>query len=138
MDFILSNGARGVGGVVWSPCEESDKSTPRTLSEGETVAVKKYRVNKPKNSASWRDSYYHRLFGLKAASEVARLLRLFEEERPDDRRPREALEAIKAWGKGERKLSMGEVRRLSVASHAAARGLTQTQQSSWRMLRVTR
>lgn len=49
------------------------------------------------------------------------MLPLFEQERPKDPRPRRAIEAIRAWAKGKRKLGMAEVRRLSLGSHAAAR-----------------
>ena len=76
---------------------------------------------KPKDSRAWRDSYYHRLFGLKAAKEAGRVLKYFEQERPRDPRPREALEAIREWAEGKRTLGMKEVRRLSLAAHAAAR-----------------
>jgi hypothetical protein len=76
---------------------------------------------KPKDSRAWRDSYYHRLFGLKAAKEAGRVLKYFEQERPQDRRPREAIEAIREWAEGKRTLGMKEVRRLSLAAHAAAR-----------------
>jgi len=74
-----------------------------------------------KDSECWRDSYYHKLFGLKAADEAERLLPVFEKECPNDYRPREAIKATRAWALGERTLSMPEVRRLSLASHAAAR-----------------
>ena len=76
---------------------------------------------KVKDTPSWRDSYYHKLFGLKAAREVERVLPLFERESPNDPRPRRAMEAIKAWAQGKRKLGMAEVRKLSLDSHAAAR-----------------
>ncbi len=76
---------------------------------------------KPKDSREWRDSYYHRLFGLKAANEAGRVLNYFEQERPQDRRPRDAIEAIREWAEGKRTLGMKEVRRLSLAAHAAAR-----------------
>jgi len=76
---------------------------------------------KPKDSRAWRDSYYHRLFGLKAAKEAGRVLKYFEQERPRDPRPREALEAIREWAEGKRTLGMKEVRTLSLAAHAAAR-----------------
>ena len=76
---------------------------------------------KPKDSRAWRDSYYHRLFGLKAAKEAGRVLKYFEQERPQDRRPREAIEAIREWAEGKRTLGMKEVRTLSLAAHAAAR-----------------
>jgi hypothetical protein len=83
--------------------------------------MKNRTMLKPKDSSSWRDSYYHRLFGLKAANEVTRLLPLFEKERPNDDRPRKAIDAIRAWSEGKRKLTMAEVRKLSLASHAAAK-----------------
>lgn len=43
----------------------------------------------------------HRLLALWAASCAEHVLPLFEAERPDDRRPREAIEAIRAWTRGE-------------------------------------
>ncbi len=76
---------------------------------------------KSTDSKFWRDSYYHRMFGLKAANEVERLLPIFENENPNDKRPREAMDAIKAWAQGKRKLGLAEVRKLSLDSHAAAR-----------------
>lgn len=76
---------------------------------------------KPKDSKLWRDSYYHKLFGLKAAKEAERVLKFFEEERSNDNRPRRAIEAIRAWAQGERKLNMKEVRKLSLDAHASAR-----------------
>ena len=76
---------------------------------------------KPKDGSLWRDSYYHKLFGFKAAKEAERVLKYFERERPDDGRPREAIEAIKAWAEDKHKLGMQEVRILSLNAHAAAR-----------------
>src|SRR5579871_6239383 len=83
--------------------------------------MKKKVLSRPKDREAWRDSYYHKLFGLKAAIEVERILSVFEKECPDDHRPREAVKAIKAWAQGKRRLGMAEVRKLSLASHAAAR-----------------
>ncbi len=74
-----------------------------------------------KESALWRDSYYHKLFGLKAAEEVMCLLPLFEKENPNDNRPRIAIEVLLAWATGEHTLGMAEVRKLSLDAHAAAR-----------------
>jgi len=68
-----------------------------------------------------RNSRYHRLFGLKAAEFAEKVLPMFERERPNDDRPRHAIEAIKDWALGKRELGMLEVRRLSLGSHAAAR-----------------
>lgn len=67
------------------------------------------------------DLNYHKLFALKAAQEAARVLPLFEKERPNDKRPRKAIEAIRAWANGKRELGMNVVRKLSLDSHAAAR-----------------
>ena len=50
-----------------------------------------------------------------------RLLPIFEKERPEDDRPRQAVEAIQAWAQGKRQLGMAEVRKLSLAAHAAAK-----------------
>jgi len=75
----------------------------------------------PKEAKLWRDSYYHKLFGLKAAFEAGRVLKFFEKERPDDMRPRNAVEAIKAWAEGKCNLGMKEVRKLSLDAHSAAR-----------------
>ena len=76
---------------------------------------------KPKDSKIWRDSYYHRLLGLKAAKEVERVIPIFEKECPGDIRPRKAVEAIRTWAEGKRELGMAEVRKLSLDAHSAAR-----------------
>jgi hypothetical protein len=68
-----------------------------------------------------RNTKNHRRFALLAAREAELVLPFFQEERPDDDRPRLSLEAIKAWANGERDLGMAEVRKLSLDSHAAAR-----------------
>ena len=86
--------------------------------DGENIMMK---TPKPKDSTSWRDSYYHKLFGLKAANEAARVLRYFEAERPDDKRPRKAIIAIREWAEDKRTLGMKAVRKLSLDAHAAAR-----------------
>ncbi len=79
------------------------------------------KTPKPKDSKEWRGTYYHKLYGLKAAKEAERVLKFFEKERPNDRRPRDAIEAIKAWAEDRRTLGMKEVRKLSLDAHAAAR-----------------
>lgn len=68
-----------------------------------------------------RNTRRHRSWALKAAKEARRVLPLFERERPDDERPRLAIEAIRAWARGKRELGMAEVRKLSLGAHAAAR-----------------
>ena len=78
------------------------------------------KAPKPKDSKLWRDSYYHKLFGFKAAIETERVLKFFEKERPNDKRPCNAIIAIKEWAEGKRTLGMNEVRKLSLDAHAAA------------------
>lgn len=68
-----------------------------------------------------RTSGYHRKFAIIASNEAQRALKFFEKESPRDKRPRMAIEAIRAWASGKRKLSMKEVRKLSLDAHAAAR-----------------
>ncbi len=82
--------------------------------------MKKKTTSKSKVDLS-RSSRYHRTFALMAAREAERVLPIFEKERPDDDRPRKAIEAIRAWAQGKRQLGMAEVRKLSLDSHAAAR-----------------
>jgi hypothetical protein len=79
------------------------------------------KASKPNGSKLWRDSYYHKLLGFKAALEAGRVLKFFEKERPDDKRPRDAIKAIKEWAEDKRILGMKEVRKLSLDAHAAAR-----------------
>jgi hypothetical protein len=79
------------------------------------------RTPKPKDSKAWRDSYYHKLFGFKAADAAEGVLKYFEEERPNDKRPRKAIDAIRDWAEDKRALGMHEVRKLSLDAHAAAR-----------------
>ena len=79
------------------------------------------KAPKPNDSKLWRDSYYHKLFGFKAALETERVLKFFEKERPNDKRPRNAIIAIKEWAEDKRILGMNEVRKLSLDAHAAAR-----------------
>jgi len=87
----------------------------------ESMTLIMIKAPKPKDSKLWRDSYYHKLFGFKAAKEAARVLKFFEKERPEDMRPREAIEAIREWSEDKRTLGMKEVRKLSLNAHAAAR-----------------
>lgn len=68
-----------------------------------------------------RNSPKHRLWALEATRQANRVLTIFEKERPNDDRPRQAIEAIKAWAQEKRELGMSEVRKLSLSSHAAAR-----------------
>lgn len=68
-----------------------------------------------------RNSERHRKVALTAAEQAEVVLSLFEAGHPNDRRPRMAIEAIREWASGQRELSLAEVRKLSLGSHAAAR-----------------
>lgn len=72
---------------------------------------------------------HHHLLGLWAADCAEHVLPLFEAERPDDDRPRRALEAVRAWTRGELRMmasraagghAMGAARDLSGAARFAA------------------
>ncbi|MFE2377295.1 putative immunity protein [Streptomyces sp. NPDC059398] len=60
-----------------------------------------------------------RLLGVWAADCAERVLRLFEAEAPHDIRPREAIEGIRAFARGEQR--KGQLRPLAYAALAAAR-----------------
>ena len=64
----------------------------------------------------------HRLLALWAAECAERVLPLFELERPEDQRPRRAIEAGRAWARGD--LPMAGARTAACAAHAAARDAT--------------
>ena len=63
----------------------------------------------------------HRLLALWAANCAEHVLGLFEEVRPDDPRPRQAIEAARAWTRGE--LRMMETRAAGGHAMGAARDL---------------
>ena len=63
----------------------------------------------------------HRLLALWAASCAAHVLDLFESVRPDDPRPRHAIEQVRAWVRGE--VTMTESRNSAGHAQAAARDL---------------
>jgi hypothetical protein len=64
----------------------------------------------------------HHLLALWAATCAEHVLGLFEAVRPDDARPREAIEAVRAWVRGE--LRMMESRALGGHAMGAARDLS--------------
>jgi hypothetical protein len=68
------------------------------------------------------DIHTHRLLAISAADCAERVLRFFEESCPEDNRPRKAIDAARAWARGD--LPMITARRAAVASHAAAREAT--------------
>ena len=71
------------------------------------------------NSAKHLDKLDQRLLALWAADCAEHVLPLFEENHPQDDRPRKAIEAGRAWARGE--IACGAARAATVAAHAAAR-----------------
>ena len=65
------------------------------------------------------DEHDHRLLMLWAADCAEHVLPYFEAQYPEDDRPRKALEAARAWARGE--LTMSKARHAALAAHAAAR-----------------
>ncbi len=61
----------------------------------------------------------HRALAWWAADCAEHVLEIFERAHPDDVRPREAIEATRAWVRGE--ISMMQARCFAFAAHAAAR-----------------
>ncbi len=61
----------------------------------------------------------HRSLALWAADCAERVLSYFEEKVPEDERPQKAIEAGRAWARGE--IKMSEARAAAIAAHAAAR-----------------
>ena len=66
------------------------------------------------------DRQDHGSLALWAADCAEHVLPYFEEKYPEDERPRRAIEAPRAWARGE--MRVGEARAAGVAAHAAARG----------------
>ena len=64
----------------------------------------------------------HKLLALWAADCAEHVLAYFEETHPEDDRPRQAIEAARAWVRGE--LAMSKAREAAFAAHAAAREAT--------------
>jgi hypothetical protein len=60
-----------------------------------------------------------RVLAVWAADCAQRTLRLFEARAPNDTRPRDAIQGVRAFARGE--MRIGEVRALSARAHAAAR-----------------
>ena len=60
------------------------------------------------------------LIALRAAKSAEEVLHIFE-LRSKDKRPREAIEAARAWTRGE--ITVGQARKAALAAHAAARSV---------------
>jgi Imm-5 like putative immunity protein len=65
----------------------------------------------------------HRLLAEWAATCAEHVLHLFERDSADDPRPRQAINAVRAWIRGE--VHMEDSRRAAFAANAAARGLAE-------------
>ena len=65
------------------------------------------------------DEQDHRALALWAADCAERVLPCFEAKYPRDDRPRKAVEAARAWARGE--MAVSEARAAAFAAHAAAR-----------------
>ena len=63
-----------------------------------------------------------RVLAVWAADCAQRTLALFEAQVPGDTRPREAIEGLRAFARGE--VRIGPVRALAIRAHAAARGIS--------------
>ena len=63
----------------------------------------------------------HRRLAAWAADCAERVLPYYDQARPEDPRPREAVEAARAWARTG-VFRMADIRRTSLAAHAAARG----------------
>jgi hypothetical protein len=63
---------------------------------------------------------HHRLLADWALLCAEHVLHLFEDQQQDDRRPRDAIDAGRAWIRGE--MGMGEARQAAFRANAAARG----------------
>ncbi len=74
------------------------------------------KTTQPTSAASLAE---HHALALRAADHAESVLALFETVRPNDQGPRQAVEAARAWVRGE--LRMTEARRAAFAAHAAAR-----------------
>ncbi len=61
----------------------------------------------------------HYALTLWAAACAEHVLPVFEQDYPEDNRPRQAVEAARAWVRGE--LKMNDARKFAFAAHAAAR-----------------
>ena len=61
----------------------------------------------------------HHLLALWAAACAEHVLHYFDQVRPEDSRPREAIDAARAWVRGETRMS--DARKAAFASNAAAR-----------------
>jgi hypothetical protein len=91
----------------------SSKGDPMILSK-----VRDPRLITIRRGGTLTDAH-HRLLALWAAACAAHVLHHFEKVRPDDGRPRAAIDAAHAWTRGE--MTMMQARQIAFAANAAAR-----------------
>lgn len=96
--------------------ENGERHAPTVLLGGVSASV-----NSCMKSPAKDGKRAQRLAARKAADVARGVLRYFEQERPNDKRPRKAIEAIRQWASGTRQLGMAEIRKLSLDAHTAAR-----------------
>ena len=72
-----------------------------------------------RNARSERNKRDQKALALWAADCAERALPFFEKEYPHDDRPRKAIQAARAWARGE--ITVGQARASAFAAHAAAR-----------------
>jgi hypothetical protein len=84
--------------------------------------IEKYKV-KENETKKKLDRQDHKALALWAADCAEHVLPYFENECPKDARPRKAIEAGRAWGRGV--IKVGEAREAALAAHAAARDVNQ-------------
>jgi len=93
---------------------------PGDVSQGtqkqELTSPSGHRDEQGAKEAAMRD---HRSLVLWAADCAEHVFPYFEEKYPKDNRPRKAVEAARAWARGE--IALSEVRAAAFAAHAAAR-----------------
>jgi hypothetical protein len=71
----------------------------------------------------------HRTLGIWAADCAERILPYFEEKNPEDNRPRKAIEALRTWVQTG-VFKMVDIRRYSLAAHAAAREVKENEDAA--------
>lgn len=117
-------------GPIFSNSENSTESplVINLLKNIDTKVNKKKEMKKPKLVRIDLDKPItdlvgktdHKILGIWAADCAERVLPYFEKKYPDDNRPRKAIDALRAWVQTGR-FKMVDIRRVSLAAHAAAR-----------------
>jgi len=95
-------------GIIIRPCRTYSRTLGTAMTDrSKQQGAKEASMRGRRAQAAW------------AADCTERVLPYFEEAFPDDDRPRKAIEAARAWARGE--IRVGEARTAALAAHAAAR-----------------